>query len=191
MNDEKIETVKINTNNIEKNLDNEHLNTSSQLASNIPTDSNLEIMDFDLDEENTTTKVIKDRNSFTPTTYASNYDTYIKVVALAFAEGGGKTEKNNAENVSNVVSSVLNRVDDGRFGGKDVISVISAKNQYAGYENKNYNEIIKAGFKNGNISDYMSNDQLIVIYNLLDNDSRTTSYNSFRGNGKTNKFYNM
>lgn len=190
MNDEKIETVKINTNNIEKNLDNEHLNTSSQLASNIPTDSNLEIMDFDLDEENTTTKVIKDRNSFTPTTYASNYDTYIKVVALAFAEGGGKTEKNNAENVSNVVSSVLNRVDDGRFGGKDVISVISAKNQYAGYENKNYNEIIKA-FKNGNISDYMSNDQLIVIYNLLDNDSRTTSYNSFRGNGKTNKFYNM
>ena len=37
----------------------------------------------------------------------------------------------------------------------------------------------------------MSNDQLIVIYNLLDNDSRTTSYNSFRGNGKTNKFYNM
>lgn len=93
MNDKKIETVKINTNNIEKNLDNEHLNTSSQLASNIPTDSNLEIMDFDLDEENTTTKVIKDRNSFTPTTYASNYDTYIKVVALAFAEGGGKTKK--------------------------------------------------------------------------------------------------
>lgn len=101
-----------------------------------------------------------------------------------------KQKKNNVENVSNVVSSVLNRVDDGRFGGKDVISVISAKNQYAGYENKNYNEIIKA-FKNGNISDYMSNDQLIVIYNLLDNDSRTTSYNSFRGNGKTNKFYNM
>ena len=87
-----------------------------------------------------TTKAIKDKNSFTPTTYASNYDTYIKVVALAFAEGGGKTEKNSVKNVSNVVSSVLNRVDDGRFGGKDVISVISAKNQYAGYNNNNYNQ---------------------------------------------------
>ena len=51
MNDEKIETVKINTNNIEKNLDNEHLNTSQQLQNNITTDNNLEIMDFDLDEE--------------------------------------------------------------------------------------------------------------------------------------------
>ena len=65
MNDEKIETVKINTNNIEKNLDNEHLNTSQQLQNNITTDNNLEIMDFDLDEENTTTKAIKDKNSFT------------------------------------------------------------------------------------------------------------------------------
>ena len=52
MNDEKIETVKINTNNIEKNLDNEHLNTSQQLQNNITTDNNLEIMDFcrNLDE---------------------------------------------------------------------------------------------------------------------------------------------
>ena len=33
--------------------------------------------------------------------------------------------------------------------------------------------------------------QLIAIYNLLDNDTRTTSCNSFRGDGKTNKFYNM
>lgn len=162
MNDEKIETVKINANNIEKNLDNEHLNTSQQLQNNITTDNNLEIMDFDLDEENTTTKAIKDKNSFTPTTYASNYDTYIKVVALAFAEGGGK----------------------------DVISVISAKNQYAGYNNNNYKKIIGA-FKNGNINDYLSDEQLIAIYNLLDNDTRTTSCNSFRGNGKTNKFYNM
>lgn len=190
MNDEKIETVKINTNNIEKNLDNEHLNINQPLSNNIATDNNLEIMDFDLDEENTTTKAIKDKNSFTPTTYASNYDTYIKVVALAFAEGGGKTEKNSVENVSNVVSSVLNRVDDGRFGGKDVISVISAKNQYAGYENKNYKKIISA-FKNGNINDYLSDEQLIAIYNLLDNDTRTTSCNSFRGDGKTNKFYNV
>lgn len=31
MNDEKIETVKINTNNIEKNLDNEHLNINQPL----------------------------------------------------------------------------------------------------------------------------------------------------------------
>lgn len=190
MNEEKIETVKINTNNMEKNLDNEHLNTSSPLASNITTDSNLEIMDFDLDEENSTTSAIKDKNNFAATTYAPDYDTYIKVVALAFAEGGGKTKEHCVENVSNVVSSVLNRVDDGRFGGHDVISVISAKNQYAGYENKNYKEIIQA-FKNGNINDYMSDDQLIAIYNLLDNDSRTTSCNSFRGNGKTNKFYNM
>lgn len=190
MNEEKIETIKINTNNMEQNLDNEHLNTSSPLASNITTDSNLEIMDFDLDEENTTTTAIKDKKSFTKTAYASDYNTYIKVVALAFAEGGGKSKDNCVENVSNVVSSVLNRVDDGRFGGHDVISVISAKNQYAGYENKNYKEIIQA-FKNGNINDYMSDDQLIAIYNLLDNDSRTTSCNSFRGNGKTNKFYNM
>lgn len=190
MNEEKIETIKINTNNMEKNLDNEHLNTNQQLQNNITTDSNLEIMDFDLDEENTTTTAIKDKKSFTKTAYASDYDTYIKVVALAFAEGGGKSKDNCVENVSNVVSSVLNRVDDGRFGGHDVISVISAKNQYAGYENKNYKEIIQA-FKNGNINDYMSDNQLIAIYNLLDNNTRTTSCNSFRGNGKTNKFYNM
>ena len=55
---------------------------------------------------------------------------------------------------------------------------------------KNYKEIIKA-FKEGNISDYMSDDQLIAIYNLLDDEKRTTSCNSFRGDGKTNKFYNM
>lgn len=190
MNEEKIETIKINTNNMEQNLNNNHLNSDNPLTNNITTDSNLEIMDFDLDEENTITTAIKDKKSFTKTAYASDYDTYIKVVALAFAEGGGKTEKNSVENVSNVVSSVLNRVDDGRFGGHDVISVISAKNQYAGYENKNYKEIIQA-FKNGNINDYMSDNQLIAIYNLLDNNTRTTSCNSFRGNGKTNKFYNM
>lgn len=190
MNEEKIETIKINTNNMEQNLNNNHLNSDNPLTNNITTDSNLEIMDFDLDEENTITTAIKDKKSFTKTAYASDYDTYIKVVALAFAEGGGKIEKNSVGNVSNVVSSVLNRVDDGRFGGHDVISVISAKNQYAGYENKNYKEIIQA-FKNGNINDYMSDNQLIAIYNLLDNDSRTTSCNSFRGNGKTNKFYNM
>ena len=132
----------------------------------------------------------KDKKSFTKTAYASDYDTYIKVVALAFAEGGGKSKDNCVENVSNVVSSVLNRVADGRFGGHDVISVISAKNQYAGYESKNYKEIINA-FKDGNIGDYMSDDQLIAIYNLLDDEKRTTSCNSFRGDGKTNKFYNM
>lgn len=147
-------------------------------------------MDFDFDDENGTTKAIKDKNSFTATTYAPDYDTYIKVVALAFAEGGDKTKDNCVENVSNVVSSVLNRVDDGGFGGHDVISVISSKNQYVGYENKNYKEIIQA-FKDGSISNYMSDEQLIAIYNLLDDEKRTTSYNSFRGDGKTNKFYNM
>lgn len=190
MNEEKIETIKINTNNMEKNLNNDHLNSNPSIDNKIAADNNLEIMDFDLDEENNTIKAIKDKKSFTKTAYASDYDTYIKVVALAFAEGGGKSKKNCVENVSNVVSSVLNRVDDGRFGGHDVISVISAKNQYAGYESKNYKEIIKA-FKEGNISDYMSDDQLIAIYNLLDDEKRTTSCNSFRGDGKTNKFYNM
>lgn len=190
MNEEKIETIKINTNNMEKNLNNDHLNSNLSIDNKIATDNNLEIMDFDLDEENTTTKAIKDKKSFTKTAYASDYDTYIKIVALAFAEGGGKSKKNCVENVSNVVSSVLNRVDDGRFGGHDVISVISAKNQYAGYNNNNYKKIIGA-FKNGNINDYLSDEQLIAIYNLLDNDTRTTNCNSFRGNGKTNKFYNM
>ena len=65
-------------------------------------------------------------------------------MALAFVEGGSKSKDNRIENVSNVVSSILNWVDDGRFGGYDVISVISAKNQYAGYESKNYDEIIQA-----------------------------------------------
>ena len=190
MNDEKIETIKIDSHNMEKNLNTTSVNNHVELAENISSNASLEIMDFDLDDENTTTKAIKDKKSFTKTAYASDYDTYIKVVALAFAEGGGKSKNNCVENVSNVVSSVLNRVDDGRFGGHDVISVISAKNQYAGYENKNYKEIIQA-FKKGNINDYMSDDQLIAIYNLLDDEKRTTSCNSFRGDGKTNKFYNM
>ena len=44
MNDEKIETVKINTNNIEKNLDNEHLNSSQQLQNKITTDNNFRLI---------------------------------------------------------------------------------------------------------------------------------------------------
>ena len=52
MNEEKIETIKINTNNMEKNLNNDHLNSNLSIDNKIATDSNLEIMDFDLDEEN-------------------------------------------------------------------------------------------------------------------------------------------
>ena len=50
MNEEKIETIKINTNNMEKNLNNDHLNSNLSIDNKIATDSNLEIMDFDLDE---------------------------------------------------------------------------------------------------------------------------------------------
>lgn len=52
---------------MEKNLNNDHLNSNLSKDNKIATDSNLEIMDFDLDEENTTTRTIKDKKSFTNT----------------------------------------------------------------------------------------------------------------------------
>lgn len=52
---------------MEQNLNNNHLNSNLPIDNKIATDSNLEIMDFDLDEENTTTKAIKDKKIFTKT----------------------------------------------------------------------------------------------------------------------------
>ncbi len=52
---------------MEQNLNNDYLNSNLPIDNKIGTDSNLEIMEFDLDEENTTTKAIKDKKSFTKT----------------------------------------------------------------------------------------------------------------------------
>lgn len=106
------------------------------------------------------------------------YKVFCATVYAEAAEGNAYT----TSDTMGVSSAILNRVESGRWGGNNVVDVVSAKGQFSGY-----------GYQNRKFAAAMSNPDVIspemraAIDRTLAGE-RNTNGMSFAGNGTYNKF---